>query len=507
MRAAFAVVFALLALAATPRAQGLVTCQSGVADEDGNPGTSFNNFPCGSVDLYAHLPHGTFGTFYGNDIWGWTDPDSGREFALVGLLDGTAFVEVTDPVNPVYLGKLPTATESSFWRDIKTYGHYAFVVSEASEHGMQVFDLTRLLDVASPPVTFEADAHFTGPDDAPLGSAHNIAIDTESGFAYAVGSGECEGGLYIVDIRDPLNPTQAGCFGEDGYTHDTQCVVYRGPDPDYQGRQVCVSSNEDTLTLTDVTDKANPVLISRGFYPNPAYTHQGWFTEDQRYFLVDDELDEITGLTSNTRTIVFDLTDLDDPEFDFFYFSELPSSDHNLYIRGHYAYLSNYTTGLRILDLSGIDDDLVTEVAYFDTYWDTDASGTMGQWSNYPFFPSGTVVANDTDYGLFVLRPNLPTTAAEPEAPGDAGFALSAPVPNPFRSRITLRLSVARTQAVTAEVLDVAGRRVAVLHDGPVAAGAPLTLILDATALPAGLYLVRVVGEDFTATRRAALVH
>src|SRR5690606_24184660 len=199
--------------------------------------------------------------------------------------------------------------------------------------------------------------------------------------------------------------------------------------------------------------------------------------------------------------------DLDDPEFDFFYFSELPSSDHNLYIRGHYAYLSNYTTGLRILDLSGIDDDLVTEVAYFDTYWDTDASGTMGQWSNYPFFPSGTVVANDTDYGLFVLRPNLPTTAAEPEAPGDAGFALSAPVPNPFRSRITLRLSVARTQAVTAEVLDVAGRRVAVLHDGPVAAGAPLTLILDATALPAGLYLVRVVGEDFTATRRAALVH
>src|SRR5690606_41197173 len=93
-------------------------------------------------------------------------------------------------------------------------------------------------------------------------------------------------------------------------------------DLDYQGRQVCVSSNEDTLTLTDVTDKANPVLISRGFYPNPAYTHQGWFTEDQRYFLVDDELDEITGLTSNTRTIVFDHTDLDDPEFDFFSFSE-----------------------------------------------------------------------------------------------------------------------------------------------------------------------------------------
>src|SRR5690606_14422767 len=144
---------------------------------------------------------------------------------------------------------------------------------------------------------------------------------------------------------------------------------------------------------------------------------------------------------------------------------------------------------------------------YFDTYWDTDASGTMGQWSNYPFFPSGTVVANDTDYGLFVLRPNLPTTAAEPEAPGDAGLALSAPVPNPFRSRTTLRLSVARTHAVAAELLEVARRRVAVLHDGPVAAGPPLPLNLEATALPAGLYLVRVLGEDFPATRRAALVH
>ncbi len=44
----------------------------------------------------------------GNDIWGWADPMTGREYALMGMTDGTAFVDVTDPDNPAVLGKLPT---------------------------------------------------------------------------------------------------------------------------------------------------------------------------------------------------------------------------------------------------------------------------------------------------------------------------------------------------------------------------------------------------------------
>src|SRR5690606_20218176 len=93
----------------------------------------------------------------GNDIWGWTDPETEKEYALMGLNNGTAFVDVSDPVNPVYLGKLPTHTQSSLWRDIKVYADHAFVVSEASGHGMQVFDLTRLRGVTSPQ-TFTVDA-------------------------------------------------------------------------------------------------------------------------------------------------------------------------------------------------------------------------------------------------------------------------------------------------------------------------------------------------------------
>src|SRR5690606_28194596 len=326
-------------------------------------------------------------------------------------------------------------------------------------------------------VTFTHDARFTG-----FGSAHNIAIDDVSGFAYVVGSFQCSGGLYIVDIRNPLSPSQAGCFGSDGYTHDAQCLVYEGPDADYAGRQICVGSqgssfgSGDHFVFVDVTDKASPVLISRVYYPNPGYAHQSWFTDDFRYILADDELDSSSG---GTRTLVMDVSDLDNPEFAFAHLGEVPTRDHNLYVKGQYAYQSNYDGGLRILDLSGIEHGTLAEAAYFDSEPTRQSpEGWDGQWSNYPFFPSGTVVANDQNNGLFVLRPNLPTTAAEPEAPGDAGFALSAPVPNPSRGEATLRLTVARSQRVRAEALDAAGRVVAVLHDAPVAAGAPLVLRL-----------------------------
>src|SRR5690606_26347425 len=230
-------------------------------------------------------------------IWGWTDAETDREYALVGLSDGTAFVDVTEPTEPVYLGKLPTATVLSGWRDIKTYGHHAFVVSEAPGHGMQVFDLTRLRDVPGPPQTFTADAHYVG-----AGKAHNLVINEDTGFAYIVGANEAgfpcnAGGLHIVDVRVPLTPTFAGCFDGDGYTHDAQCVVYDGPDADYTGREICMAANEDNVAIVDVTDKANPSLVAHAVYLNAAYTHQGWLTDDRRFFLVDDELDESMGLT------------------------------------------------------------------------------------------------------------------------------------------------------------------------------------------------------------------
>jgi choice-of-anchor B domain-containing protein len=260
---------------------------------------------CNGFDLQSAFDLGELNAGSGNDSWGWTDPDNGDEYALVGLSNGTAFIDITDPINPVYLGKLPTHTDNSSWRDIKVYDNHAFVVSEANGHGMQVFDLTRLRTVTNPPITFTEDAHYGG-----FGSAHNIVINEDSGYAYGVGTGSFNGGPHFVNIQSPQSPIPAGGYSAGGYSHDAQVVIYNGPDTDYTGREIYVGSNEIEVVIVDVTDKSNPQAISTISYTNVSYTHQGWFTEDQQYFIVGDELDELN-IGGPTRTIIMDFNDLD----------------------------------------------------------------------------------------------------------------------------------------------------------------------------------------------------
>lgn len=378
-------------------------------------------FPCSRVDLEERLTTASMGGGSGNDLWGWTDPVTGREYALMGLTNSTAFVDITIPDDAELVGSLArhAGTSTSIWRDIKTYGNYAFIVSEAVDHGMQVFDLTRLRSYAGTPIAFTENAHYGN-----FGRTHNIVIDEASGFAYAVGSRQgtqsCNGGLHMIDIRNPLIPTFAGCFGDDGYTHDAQCTVYQGPDIQHQGKQICFAENEDTLTIVDVTDKSNPVQLSRTGYAGVGYTHQGWLTEDQRHILVDDETDEINS-GHNTRTYVFDLADLDAPLLHMTYTGTTSSSDHNLYIKGNFAFQANYRSGLRILDISRIAERDISEYAYFDTQPTSNASGTSGAWSVYPYFASGTVIVSDVSAGLFVLRPDLCTPPVMPTGLGAVG--------------------------------------------------------------------------------------
>ena len=366
-------------------------------------------YPCDKVDLLSHLTNATLGGGEGNDIWGWTDPSTGDEYALMGLTNGTAFVKITDPVNPVFMGRLPkhAGSSDSSWRDIKVYADHAYVVADnAGNHGMQIFDLTLLRSVSSPPVTFTETAWYGGSN---LRTAHNIVIDEQSGYAYAVGvnTSSCSsGGLHMIDISVPESPVFAGCWNGDGYTHDAQCVVYTGPDAAHQGKQICFNSNEDTLTIVDVTSKPAPLQLARKSYSGYGYTHQGWLTDDQQYFLLDDELDEYS-FGHNTRTRVFDVRDLDNPSLVGYYDGPTTASDHNLYVRGSYAYEADYRAGLRILDIAGVASATLTQAAFFDIYPANDDAGFSGAWSNYPYFPSGNVIVSGIEQGLFVLRPRL----------------------------------------------------------------------------------------------------
>ena len=386
-------------------AGGQIDCDEGLAE----------GFDCDRVDLLSFLPREELGAGRGarlNDVWGWTDPATGREYALVGRMDGTAFVDVTDPFNPRYLGNLAKTegSQSNTWRDMKVFRDHMFVVADgAGQHGMQIFDLAQLRGVTEAR-EWEPTALYEG-----VASVHNVGINEETGFAYLVGAsggGEtCGGGSHMVDINDPLNPVFAGCFAHPntgrrntGNSHDTQCVSYHGPDEDYAGREICVNSNETALSIADVTDKSDPVAVARAEYPNVSYAHQGWFTEDHQYFFSNDEADEVNDSVEQTRTLVWDLRDLDDPLLVREYYSPTKVTDHNLYVRGDRLYMSNNRAGLRVLDIS--DPENPTEAGSFDTTpWSEDSAGFDGTWSVYPYFESGTILLSSRREGLFLVRP------------------------------------------------------------------------------------------------------
>ncbi|MDE2732731.1 MAG: choice-of-anchor B family protein [Bacteroidota bacterium] len=366
---------------------------------------------CAEVDLVSFVPTREMGGGRGtrtNDIWGWTDSEPGREYALVGRNDGMSIVDVTDANMPVYVGDLPmtAGSRANVWRDIKVYRDHAYVVADgAGEHGVQVLDLRQIRELSEIPVTFKETVLYSG-----IHSAHNIVINEDTGFGFVVGSSgggqTCGGGLHMIDLRDVPNVTFAGCFADPttgrrktGYSHDAQCVIYHGPDAAYQGREICLGSNETALSIADVTDKENPVPLAMADYPKVAYTHQGWLTEDHRYFYMNDEGDEPQGLVEGTRTLVWDVSDLDDPVLVNEYIAETTTTDHNLYVRGNLMYQSNYGSGLRILDITNPVEPV--EIGFFDTA-PADAGGAS--WSNYPFFESGNIIVTSGSQGLFVIK-------------------------------------------------------------------------------------------------------
>jgi len=366
----------------------LAPCENGMAGE----------FPCDNYDLMAHISLTEFNGIDGNDSWGWTDPSTNKEYAIMGINNGTVFVDITNTENVIYLGKLPTQTGNSIWRDMKVYQNHLFIVSEAGSHGMQVFDLTRLRNVPNPPETFTIDAHYSG-----FGRAHNIVINEESGFAYAVGTSTFNGGVHFINIQNPTNPVAAGGYSDGGYSHDAQVVTYHGPDSDYSGREILVGSNENEIVIADITDKTNPISISTQSYPNIAYTHQGWFTEDHRYLIVGDEIDELS-FGNNTRMMIFDLQDLDNPFLLNEYFGPTPAIDHNGYVVGNKFYLANYRAGVRIHDISNIASGTMTEIGFFDTYPNSDSANFNGAWNVYPYFASGNILISDIEGGLFIVK-------------------------------------------------------------------------------------------------------
>lgn len=368
-------------------------CQNGMAGE----------YPCLNMDLLAHMTNADIGGCDNtNDIWGWVSPITGKEYALVGCSNGTAFVDVSNPSQPIYLGLLPCHDTPSLWRDLETLGNFVFVVSESSNHGLQVMNLLQLDNVVNPPVNFAEDAHYSG-----FGHCHTLNIDPTSQLLCAMGTNTFNGGPHLLDISNPLNPIFVGGYGESGYTHDGFITTYSGPDLNHQGEVIIALCNGyNGFFVVNATDPNDVIVLDNFIYPETGYTHQGWFTKDKRYFLINDELDEMN-IGNNTRTHFFDLNDLDNMVYLGFHETNNTSIDHNLYADDQFIYESNYRSGVRVFDAVRSSDAVLNEVAFFDLVPANDNPQFSGTWSNYPYLPSGINLATSMYDGFFITRPTF----------------------------------------------------------------------------------------------------
>jgi choice-of-anchor B domain-containing protein len=473
---------------AAPRAAAAATpCTNGMA----------GSYPCRNVDLQSNVPLANMGGGSGAGGWGWTDPSTGKEYAIVARSNGTSFVDISNPTSPVYLGNLPSPTGTSNWRELTVHNNTVYIVADNNgSHGLQVFDLTKLRTVTSPPVTFTHDARDTS-----FTHGHTVSVNPDSGYLYVNGSNTCSGGPRMFNLANRLAPAFAGCVSGDGYSHDSSAVMYHGPDSRYTGKEIMVGSNEDTITVFDVTTKSSPTQLARKGYAGSGYTHQGWFTEDHKYFLVDDETDE-TSNGHNTYTYVWNMSDLTNPVLVGKFVGPTAATDHNQFVKGNYSYQANYKAGLRIVDLANIASPAsMSEAAYFDTYPANNSNGFDGAWHNYPYYPSGNVAIFTIDRGLFVVKPNLGTpsnnfslTTTPTAGSADPGGSVT--------TTVNTAVTSGSAETVTLSATGLPSGATASFNPSSVTAGASSTLTISTSgSTPPGSYPITVKGTAPSASQ------
>jgi choice-of-anchor B domain-containing protein len=382
-----------------------------------------DGFPCNRMELMSQMSNEDLLGTGSNDVWGWEDPITGVEYALVGEREGLAIVDLGDPLNPFLAAFMATETSSSTWRDMKVYADHVYVVSEANDHGLQVLDLNQLRDLTEYPALLDPTKHVDIFSDA-----HNVVINEDAAMLFAVGTNLANGGLVAFDISEPDDPVLVGDYSEAGYTHDAQAVIYNGPDEAYLGRSLVFAANANKLAIIDATDPADIFSVSIANY-DYSYTHQCWLTEDHRYLILGDETDE-QNQGINTRTLIWDVQDLEEPVLIGEHFSESTAIDHNQYVSGNLLFQANYAAGLRMLSLSEVADGELSEIGFFDVYPEDDAPVfTNGSWSTYPYFKSGCIVVTSRLDGIFIVRPKfMDVTPIAPQVCFDQTMAIQLTV-------------------------------------------------------------------------------
>jgi len=351
----------------------------------------FETAPAGQYRFWLHnnirFPYFVTGsdTTGGSDCWGWTATD-GTEYAIMGVRDGIAIVNAhTMQVKGVVPG--PQTPASYFWRDVETYRHYAYAVSEltGTNQGLTVIDLQYLPD----------SVHYVGSFPLNLSgsvTAHTIAIDTLKGFAYCERSGPLGQPVVILSLANPEAPVFAGSFGpttgqsiHDMYARNDTVFVAEGWDAASQG----------SWSVWNCANKASPALIARVFFPNAGYLHSAWPSDDRNLLVTTEEIP--AGRTMK----IWNISDFSNIYRRGEYIGAAQIS-HNVYVKGKFVFVSHYEAGVTVVDIS--DPDFPVEAARYDTYLASDNPQYRGCWSAFPYTSNGFVYASNMDGWLFVLR-------------------------------------------------------------------------------------------------------
>jgi choice-of-anchor B domain-containing protein len=417
-----------------------------------------------------------------SDCWGYTAPN-GDEYALIGVSNGVSIINITDTAAVAEVDFVPWVSAPPYgWYDIKTYQNYMFVTTEGTTN-LLVVDLSSLPDSASVVGWFSM---FSS-------TPHNNFIDTNTGILYGVEDFHYNPSVRIIDITSPGSPVELstistsnnGTDAHDIFAQDSVLYIAEGNNP--------------TIGFFDVSDPSNPSLLQRLTIPSAGYVHQVWVSEDNNYMITTEE-------TANHTVKLWDIQDLNNISLSDEYLGGSHLA-HNAYLKGNYAYISHYESGLKVVDIS--DPANIFEVGYYDTYPQGETSNFHGAWGTYPFFNSGKILISDIETGLYVVYFEGATAIkGKPNQLSD--YSLGENYPNPFNPSTTIAYQVPGSSDVRIDIYNMLGQKIRTLlndRKGPGTHEAIWDGRNDGGAqVGSGVYLYRMVAGDFVQVRKMILM-
>ncbi|HMS65669.1 MAG TPA: choice-of-anchor B family protein [Ignavibacteria bacterium] len=444
---------------------------------------SYSQLPNQNTYLLKNLNQHFTSTLY-SAIWGYKAPD-GREYALLGCPSGTAFIDVTDSAN-IHEVDFLTGLNSA-WREMKTYSHYAYIVSEASNSKLQIVDLQYLPDSVSLVKTWG----YTG-----YTKTHSIS---QSGHYLYLNGGNANsvGGITVLDVIDPVNPVKMGDWTT-LYVHDCRVIN----DTIY-----AANINNGKVSIINALNKSSLNTVVTFTNLPGSGPHNTALSTDRKRLYVTDEI--------GTAPYLLKLWNIDNKSNPSYITSWQPTGIttaivHNIETYGNYGIIAHYTAGIRIVDIS--NPNTINEVAWYDTYPTNNGESYNGCWGVY-MFPSGKIIASDRQTGLYVIKTNFVITGTGNQTVNSVPdkFSLSQNYPNPFNPSTVIRYTIpSETQnlsSVKLKVYDVLGNEVAELVNED-QAGGDYEVNFEASkyGLSSGTFFYTLSADNFKETKKMLLL-